>query len=268
MKLQANLRIEELTVRFIEDIRKQIPENFTPILNDLEKACAEFSKKATSYEFLYQQQNGKLQHLYNRYIDLIWIAYFVKFSELLRNLISAVNQNDFLIYGLVGRSIIEHTAILRHYCKTEINPIVQNALKNKIIEPNELQSLITILDRHLRGGRFHWEAFMNNDFDALFAGKKSSLKQESVGNCIKEWNKADPSIKVLYDLFCDLVHPNLGSTLLVARVWSDGVGIGGQKGYPAGREIFIKTIAGPLQVIQEVTKLLDGLLLLRLPEQN
>jgi hypothetical protein len=192
----------------------------------------------------------------------------VKFSTLMQSVITAVNLDDFLTYGLVGRSMVEHTALLRYYHKTQIVPNLQDTIEKKILTAEKLKVLIEIFDKHLRGGRFNWQYFLTNNFNSLFKGSRSNLNQFRIGDCIKSWTEDDPSITVLYDLFCDLVHPNLGSTLLVVKIWPDGTGVGGSRGYPFGRDLFAKTIAGLIHIIKEATTLLDGLLLLRFPEKD
>jgi hypothetical protein len=68
-------------------------------------------------------------------------------------------------------------------------------------------------------------------------------------------------------VFSDLVHPNLGGTLLVVRVWPEGTSLGGKRGRLYGLDIFFGTIAGLVQVIQETTNLLNTLLVVRFPEK-
>jgi len=252
------------------DFKQEIKDNIHPKLKELLDQYVEISdtlsQQSLSLEVYYRLPGGDVRHLFNRYIDLIWATYIAKFSSLMQSVIVVVNRDEFLTYGLIGRSMIEHAAILRYYHKTQIVPNLQAPIETKSVTTQILRELIEILDKHLRGGRFDWQSFLNNDFENLFSGSRSNLEQFRIGKCIKDWTEDDPSITILYGLFCDLVHPNLGSTLLTARVWSDGTGVGGSRGYPFGRDLFAKTIAGLMQVIQETTMLLDGLLLLRFPE--
>jgi hypothetical protein len=41
----------------------------------------------------------------------------------------------------------------------------------------------------------------------------SPLEQTSVTTCLEKWAEDEAGIGVLYDLFCDLVHPNIGSVM-------------------------------------------------------
>src|SRR5260370_851281 len=96
-------------------------------------------------------------------------------------------------------------------------------------------------DQHLRGGKFDWEAFMTGDYSKLLSAaaeksgvgrKRQEAKEESernnpspvrIGECIKDWASESPGIGVVYDLFCDMVHPNIGSTFLVGSVAPNGL---------------------------------------------
>ena len=251
------------------DFKQEIKDNIHPKLRELLvqyiDATDTLTQKSLSLEVHYKLPPGDMRHLFNQYIDLIWATYASKLSALMQSIVVVVNRDDFLTYGLIGRSLIEHASILRYYHKTQIVPKLQAPIERKSVTTKTIEELIEILDKHLRGGRFDWQSFLNNDFDNLFGGSRSKLEQFRICKCIQDWATDDQSIAVLYDLFCDLVHPNLGSTLLVARVWEDGTGVGGNRGYPFGRDLFAKTIAGLMQVIQESIILLNSILLLRFP---
>lgn len=253
-------------MNFKQEIKGQVHPDVKELLDQFEEATDTLTQKSLLLEVHYKPPKGDIRNLFNQYIDLIWAAYAAKISTLMQSMILAVNRDDFLTYGLIGRSMIEHTAVLRYYHKTQIVPHLQEPLGAGSVTTQALQELIEILDQHLRGGLFDWESFLKHDFGNLFSRRRSNRKQFRVGKCIEEWTKNDSSITVLYDLFCDLVHPNLGSTLLIVRVWPEGTGIGGNRGRPFGLDLFKMTIAGLALVIQETTELLNSLLLLRFPE--
>jgi hypothetical protein len=53
---------------------------------------------------------------------------------------------------------------------------------------------------------------------------------------------------VVYNLFCDLVHPNVGSSLLVASIKQGGLYFDPLKGNSIGAEVFDQTLALLLSV--------------------
>lgn len=57
---------------------------------------------------------------------------------------------------------------------------------------------------------------------------------------------------VLYELFCDLLHPKIGSTLLIMKKWTESVGFGGQDGEPVGEDVFIWTLAGLVALFRDI----------------
>lgn len=170
---------------------------------------------------------------------------------------------------MIGRSLIEHAAVLRYYHTNLIVPRLQEPIKKGTITPEEIQELIEILDKHLRGGRFDWQSFLTGNFDNLMENTTVSIPQQvNVKTCMEKWAKETPSVKVLYDLFCDLVHPNIGSTFLILKQWSDGIGFGGQSGKLFGFDIFERTFVGVAGIVKEIAKLQAGLILLRFPEDQ
>jgi hypothetical protein len=69
-------------------------------------------------------------------------------------------------------------------------------------------------------------------------------------------------------MFCDFVHPNVGSTYLIMRAWDDKIGIGGNKGNLFGFDLFCRTLGGLALVHKENTALLSYLLSLRFADDE
>jgi hypothetical protein len=122
-----------------------------------------------------------------------------------------------------------------------------------------MEKLLDVDDQHLRGGKFDWEAFITGDYIKLWnaasarsvgQAKDKNAKTRSelpnppaarVGECIKSWASTSPGVGVVYDLFCDMVHPNIGSTFLVASVGPDGLYFAKNRGESLGKHIFDKS---------------------------
>lgn len=51
----------------------------------------------------------------------------------------------------------------------------------------------------------------------------SGAEQFSVCSCLEKWAAQEPGVGVLYDLLCDMVHPNIGSVM--ATMVRDGEGL-------------------------------------------
>lgn len=60
--------------------------------------------------------------------------------------------------------------------------------------------------------------------------------------CLENWGKETPASIVIYNLFCDLVHPNMGSTFLVASINRDGLHFAQSRGSSMGTKIFEQSL--------------------------
>lgn len=67
-----------------------------------------------------------------------------------------------------------------------------------------------------------------------------SILQEQVNvmTCIEKWAENTPEVLIAYNLFCDLVHPNIGSSFLVASTSDEGLYFSRFKGELVGKSIF------------------------------
>ena len=207
--------------------------------------------------------------LLNHYLDICWSVHMAKFSQLCEALIDTVNREQFIAYGLVGRSIVEHAAVMRHYFSEKIQPAVNEAVQRGTVSDDQLFTIVSQLDHFLKGSRFNWEAFFAGNFDQLLDKNPQTAGQQArVGKCITQWAKETPQVQILYDLFCDLVHPNIGSTLLVMKKWPEGVGFGGSNGdgQSVGRDVFVRTLAGLLGMFKDILRHLNVMLLLQIHE--
>jgi hypothetical protein len=176
-----------------------------------------------------------------------------KYAELSRAILAALDHEDYLVYALCGRALIETVAHLRYYVVHKYKPLFEK----KHLDQEDLRTLLETDDVHLRGGRFDWESFMLGRYtqmkeDAIkelnAKGKKSQQKQEQITNyitaqqvsvltCIKHWAAETPAILIVYNLFCDLVHPNVGSIFLVSSHNAGKVYFSKGKGDNAGHHI-------------------------------
>src|ERR1035438_5270261 len=121
------------------------------------------------------------------------------------------------------------------------------------LTPDDKQTLINLDDQHLRGTRFDWESFlfqrygqMKEDAARKLREKKAKIKSASasyiqepvnVQTCIEKWAEETPEVLIAYNLFCDLVHPNVGSAFLVASVANGQLSFSRSRGEPVGAGI-------------------------------
>lgn len=188
--------------------------------------------------------------IHNNYARNLVTCYVSKFADLSGGLIDAIEKQNFLTYALCGRGLIENVATLRYYVQHQYKPIFDKGQ----LSVEDYKKLLEIDDKHLRGSRFDWESFLFKRYSELkddavqyLKDKKQKNKKIAEGllqeqfnavTCVEKWALESPEILIAYNLFCDLVHPNIGSSFLVASTSTDGLFFSRFKGTPVGESIF------------------------------
>jgi len=252
-------------MNFDETIRGQVRAETKPLLDQFSLLARELAEKPSTRVF-WNPPPSDIRRLLNHHIDVVWASHVSKFALLAKAIIQSANDLNFLEYGLVGRSLIEHTAVLRHHLVDRANPILEKATNAGMTTFEDISELVGILDTLHRGGAFDWKSLLTGDVERLRTRKPTDLPRPArIRDCIDSWKREDPSIGVLYGLFCDLVHPNVGTNLLVMKQWPEGIGFGGHDGRLFGVDLFERTIVVLAAIMNRVRTLLNGLLLMRLP---
>ena len=217
---------------------------------------------AKGMEIAWDPVPGDPRRVHNMYVRNLVTSYVSRFSELSNGVLIGLDNRDYLIYALCGRSLIETTATLRYYMLREYKPL----LDRKTLVASDMKKLIDIDDRHLRGTGFDWESFVLRRYSRLRdrakakRGHKSSggrgepgamPKQTPVGRCIDSWSKEVANVGVAYDLFCDMVHPSAGSSFLVASTSADGLYFSKFRGDPVGKAIVEQSLLLLLSITQK-----------------
>ena len=202
------------------------------------------------------------RRVHNMYVRNLVSSYVSRFTELCNGVLAALERGDFLVYALCGRALLETTALLRHYVTREYKPLLDKGM----IDGTGMKKLIDIDDRHLRGTGFDWGAFMFRRYSKLsedaqrrrgHRGRDRRTEygalpgQIRVGRCIDSWSKETPAVGVAYDLFCDMVHPNAGSSFLIASTGSDELHFSKTKGERVGKAIVDQSLLPLLSVTQK-----------------
>jgi hypothetical protein len=204
-------------------------------------------------EFAWDPTLNDPRRLHNMYVRNLITSYTSKFADLSDGILFGIEKSNFLIYALCGRALIETTATLRYYVFHEYKPLMDKGS----FSSDDFKKLIDIDDKHLRGSRFDWESFLFLDYKKLKEDavnhlnekKKKKTKKLNVSEsirvsqknaltCVEKWAEETPEILIAYNLFCDLVHPNIGSTFLVASISSGKLYFSKTKGEPVGLNIF------------------------------
>ncbi len=226
-------------------------QNQSELIDMLRQGTVQLVKMSEKLDYPWTQDVQDPMRLHNMYARSLVTSYVSRFAQLSETILDSIEDQRFLVYALAGRSLIESTATLRYYLLEKYTPLFNKGS----LTSEDLKKLIEIDDQHLRGGRFDWEFFFTQRYDELkaaatqaLADKKVKFKKETVPTgtphqtnvltCIENWGKESPGIIVIYNLFCDLVHPNMGSTFLVASMNQDGLHFAQSRGSSMGAKIF------------------------------
>lgn len=204
-----------------------------------------------------------LRALHNNYARNIICSYVSRFSMISKGMLTAIETKNFSSYALTGRSLIEITATLRYYVLKKYKPLFDKSN----LSHDEMRSLIEIDDRHLRGSRFDWTSFLSGKYLTIVEeqvrvlrnkkakvteiSKRLSEDQVNVTTCIESWAEAQPGILLGYSLFCDLVHPNVGSSFLIASLSNGKLSFIPDKGESFGAKIFEQSFPILVSLIKE-----------------
>ena len=233
------------------------------LMKSFRQGTEALSKMAENLDSPWSPSHNNPRQLHNVYARNLITSYVSKFAQLCETVIDSVENQRYLIYALAGRSLIESTATLRYYMLFQYKPLLDKSPLTR----DDMKRLIDIDDRHLRGGRFDWESYFFERYEKLkdeavkqLASKKGKQKyiadgiiaeQVNVLTCIEKWAETTPEVLVTYNLFCDLVHPNIGSSFLVASTNDQGLYFSPSKGKSVGADILEQSFPTLVSVTQK-----------------
>lgn len=214
---------------FSADTRALFPNS---ALTDLE-AIIRILDDSTARTWPVPATRDPVRHI-NESIDLLGGIYIAKFKQLYACIAESIERGQFVVYAQAARALLENTATLRFVVHKQ--PLSDLAATWSRGEANnaQVQAAVRVLEQALRGRAFDWEAFVDGRLDpSASGGGEHAMKPFHIQDCLRSWYKESADIRVLYALLCDLVHPNIGSNLLVLRIAGDQLVVGGAGGQSA-----------------------------------
>jgi hypothetical protein len=194
---------------------------------------------------------------FNAYIDFAIAVYLDKFKQLYQCVATSIEQEWYLVYAQAGRSILENAATLRYYARHEDFAQLLHAWQTGTTNDALMRKAAHTIDKFIRGSRFSWDAFVGGRYDQLSkTPSQEHLAQVNVQTCLQKWYRDSPQLESLYDLMCDLVHPNIGSAFLVVRAQDGKLVAGGRGGNNQALFIIPPTLAGIIGAYKEIQKAL------------
>jgi hypothetical protein len=229
------------------------PDDVEGMLDILRDSSERLTAMARGMDVPWDPEISDARRLHNMYARNLVTVYVCKVSELSSAILHSVSADQFLTYALCGRSMIETVATLRYYVVHEYKPLFDVGDVDELA----MRKLIEIDDKHLRGGRFDWKSFLLREYDAMRSATRAQLigkrknkghsgaaasgslpRQVNAQTCIEKWADQEPFVLTTYELFCDLVHPNIGSNFMVASESDGKIHFSKFKGAPVGRQVF------------------------------
>ena len=251
----------------LPSVRERFPPTHAVLLDNLEAIISALEKNSQLTSLLDLTERGVF--LFNSYVAFAVAVYTAKFRQLYEALADSLNQSWYLTYAQSGRSILENAATVRHYSRHGDFVALRDAQRKGPPPTTVLEKAITTVDRFIRGNRFTWQAFVSKKFDELSnVADDPEMAQVNVQTCLSSWYKGSPQIKGLYDLLCDLVHPNLGSNLTVIRTYDGKLAACGDKGEEMTMFVIAPTLAGLVGAYRVVQESLLAIERLKVAENN
>lgn len=244
----------------LDKLKDKLPNTHWVLIDNLSQVIESLSINSEPVFAFKQHTNPR--KFYNSYIDFALSVYVDKFKQLYNSLAHSLLSEQYIIYAQSGRSIIENAATLRYYSRQNEFAQLFSSWQGKEYNMELHNNAIMLLDRLARGSRFSWDAFIEGRFkDLSKIPDQEHLSQTNIKTCLTHWQKDSPNLESLYDLLCDLVHPNLGSNFLVLKTLKGELVAGGNEGENISMFIICPTLAGIVgayKTIQESLLKLEG----------
>lgn len=155
-------------------------------------------------------------------VNAITFIYSLRLRDLFLTLEHALSENAVLLSALILRSLLENVASLSwssEFIVSRLEALDIDVLNHHHTIDEEFENELI---RMTHGSRFNWKAYLSGDFgDLLEASNKvpEMWKQKNILSRINKLAKQKryQSLRLIYDLLCEFVHPNLGSNLIYVR---------------------------------------------------
>ena len=153
-----------------------------------------------------------LYEIYNRLKFLLLTAVF-KTQKLIEGLVLMYNSRNYLGWTLVGRSVLEHSAVL-HYFSTRLETLNMRRTTYKMSEVRQIEDLLI---QYSHGTRFNWNALLAGDTTILqknYQPGEDNKRAVNVLTALSHLSREGSLYKdaeSVYAMFSDFAHPNMAS---------------------------------------------------------
>ena len=205
------------------------------------------------------------------FFKFIHVTYVEKYRDLIGDFIDASNSKRYLTVALCGRSLIEATASLRFYNNAVMKKVRISTKKDLDgIDFEFLRDALDLATKHMHGSKLNWGDFFTSDKKTFVAKlvekekirlRKEPPKKEDyvqslpVAKFLDSWFDEDPELVALaYNFYSELVHPNLGSNLLLTGVAEGRVQVGRESNRSVGKTICREAVTFLAPILKEASR--------------
>jgi hypothetical protein len=275
-------------IKFSDEIRKRVDDRTRSVMAVCEEGLPYLWSALDQMpeHFVLATPGDDVRRYHNNYVKAILASTSAKQVSLTLGLIEAVNKYDFITYAMSARAIVEIIATLRHLLLNKLQPIIHEMATASQYDSSHVRRLMKEENNFLHGTRFDWVEFFEKGFRPLNdrysewlvekkkdksakkwkPGREAPAAQVNVATCLEKWADAEPAVGVVYDLLCDMVHPNIGSFMSITVPSGEGLLYKVRDPGSEGMKLFQYSFPAFMSLTgHEYRRLLKGLLLLFLP---
>jgi len=147
------------------------------------------------------------------WLKFFWYTNLYKGTKICEGLIDAYNNQNYLVWIILTRSLVEYSAVFYYYH----NKVKQLQLDGPHFKGSQLETFENLMLQYARGTRFNWDELLRGDMDSLAKTFDSVIDAPNAVNvltAIKHLAKKDTrfrQMEVAYAMLSDFAHPNMAS---------------------------------------------------------
>ncbi|MBI2769186.1 MAG: hypothetical protein HYX47_06165 [Burkholderiales bacterium] len=214
-------------------------------MNRVTEALASFTASVVPLPY-----KGSTIEMFNRYVDFASTIWAEKLLEFSCGAVANFRERRYGIQAHCMRAVLENSAVLHHLLLDESFGKLADAWSRRLVSEATLRPAADRLHRFTHGNNFQWDALDSGH------GKESELlgnarptegtvSQVKIGReAMAALTKTTPGARLLYNALCDMVHPNLGSNLMVLTTKTDRAACGQRQRSAGVRKEAVRWLGG------------------------
>lgn len=247
-------------VQFGSDFLAQFPPNLQAELRQFTSLIDGWEETLGKAPQVHWPQPRGLPEQFDHYLEFVWQANTAKAVSLCRGIVQSLSDANFLSFAVLFRAFFEQVLLLRAYWARLLAVAEPDVAKGRI-ESAKVGTLIQVLHSSVRRSRVDWEKFVKADFSDT--SSKNAMDEVGLKKTAEAWQKAGARFGVLdpmqlYDVLCDLGHPNFGSAIVCMR--SDSFGFVTNSFRSVGLRVFGFLYPSLVALATQFQGLQDGLI--------